>query len=216
MNFRFPDKPTTTTPEFFDRPAEELAKWISQRKYDGWRMPTFIEGANTVRCFSHANRPIAQAYRGKLPTDLEDRFIELGLPDGTVIDCELMGPRGSHKHAVYVFDMLALNGNWLMDEPFEVRWQRVLDLIAPRVYQDGLIFIADTIYPSKSDKINPILAEFNTLKSEWVEQGGGMDYMYEGLVVKRRSGRLILNRRERARSPDMYKVKFRDIGDTRY
>lgn len=215
MRFRYPDKPIETTPEFFEtQTPEQLSKWIAQRKYDGWRMPTFIDSASSVRCMSRSNKLMSQAYRGKLPPDLENSFLSLGLPDDTVLDCEFVGPRGSHEPAVYVFDALAWAGEWLSREPYEVRWQRCVDAI--RNNRTGLIHLAETIYPSITDKGNMILNEFNMLRNEWISGGSGMDYLYEGLVVKRRSGKMLLGNSDCQKSADQYKIKFRDIADRRY
>jgi len=72
LPFRYPDKPRRVALNTFaDMTSAELAKYISQRKYDGWRCLAFIDSANTVRCMSRANRPLAQAYRGSLPPELE-------------------------------------------------------------------------------------------------------------------------------------------------
>lgn len=216
MDFRFPDKPVETTEEFFSRMSQaQQAKWIAQGKYDGWRMPTFIDGATAVRCLSSHGLPMSRAYRGALPSDLESHFLALGLPNDTVLDAELVGPRGDHPFSVYVFDMLAYEGKWLNREPFEVRWQRCIDAITPHL-GNGMIQLAETLYPSESDQNNIIVARFNEMKRQWVAEGEPKGFLFEGIVAKRRSGKMTLKKSDNQKSPDMFKWKFRDIGDRRY
>lgn len=212
LPYRFPDKPRKIAlSTFADMPVTELAKHIAQRKYDGWRMPVYIDGANTVRCFSSAGNLMRDAYKGKMPPELEACFCELGLPDDTVLDAEFVGPRGGHQQAVYVFDLLAWEGRWIGSKPYEVRWQQCLDALKGKLRQDGLIQVAETLYPSADDPENIIVKEFHNLRREWIASGSGMEYLYEGLVVKHRAGKLVLNRSSLTTSSNMFKMRFRDI-----
>ncbi len=215
MRYRYPDKPTETDPRFFDGLSpEHLSMWIAQKKYDGWRLQGGIESANIARCMSSAGNLMSKAYRGKLPPDLEASFLALAVPDGTVFDCEFVGPRGSHDPAIYMFDCLAWAGKWLTNIPYEVRWQKCLDL-AGMMPENGLINLAETIYPTADDKGNIIIAEFDALRKEWHDQDCGKGFLYEGLVVKRRTGKLKLSPSKCEKSPDMFKIKFRDVAEAR-
>jgi len=214
LKFRYPDKPVETDLRFFERlTPKQLSMWIANRKYDGWRMPTYIE-SNIARCMSSTGNSILKMYKGKMPVDLESSFLTLGVPNNTVFDCEFVGLRGSCIPTIYIFDCLAWSGQWLTKVPYEIRWQKCLDLIG-RLPENGLIHLAETIYPNVDDRHNIIIAEFNALRQEWYDQGGGKDFLYEGLVVKRRAGQLRLSPSKCEKSPHMFKVKFRDIGETR-
>lgn len=217
LNFRYPDKPTDTAPQFFNKSATmKPEQWIVQRKYDGWHMPVFIDGANSVRLLTREGKLMQQAYRGVLPAELPHLFLSLGLPDGTVLGTELVGPRGGHSVQVFVFDMYAWAGEWLVSEGFQTRWQRCLDFVGPKLDSKSIIHLAETIYPKADDVENAILTEFDKLKTEWITQGERLEYLYEGLVAKRRTGTLTMSQKSSNASAHCFKIKFRDIKSRRY
>lgn len=216
MRFRFPDKPIRTTPEFFASMSPlELSKWIIQRKYDGWRMLVFVDSPGTIRCVSRVNRPIEQAYRGTLPDHLYSDLECLNLPQNTILDTELIGPRGHLPHAVFVLDMLAWDNKWLTSQTFEERWMQCTKIVQPKT-NDTIISLAETVFPSPSDAVNLAIRELETLQAYWREHNLGINYLYEGLVLKRRTGKLVLNLQDSAKSPQMYKLKFREGRDDRF
>ncbi len=184
------------------------SEWIAQSKYDGWRMLIHVESANIVHCLTRVGKPMRDAAKAHAPANLEDQFIALGLPDGTVLDTEFVGPRGNHKLGVYIFDCLRWDNKWLTKTPFEDRWKLCMDL-APRLAGNDLIHLART----ENDR--PLMDFFNDLKDQWIEGGGGMD-LCEGIVIKRRSGGLHLDRNSSKKSSNQFKLKYRDITDRRY
>lgn len=206
MPFRYPDKPTETTPDFFKN-RDDLAQWICQDKYDGWRLVIHIDEDN-VRLLTREKNPIERVYQ-KFPSYLRDQIKSLNLNPGTVLDSELVGPRGSHSPAIYIFDMLAIDGKWLVTEPFVNRWKRCEQISTT---QD--VHLSNTIYPS--NKGNVILDRFNLLRSQWLEKGKPLEFLVEGVVVKFASGKLRLNYSKCITTTDSVKIKFRDIRDSKW
>lgn len=204
LSFRYPDKPILSDPAVIAKlnPAD----WIVQKKYDGHRMPVFIDGANSIRCMTSHREMMAKTWT-KFPAAVIDEFISWGLPDNTFVDCEMMGPRGSHAPQVIILDLLAFNGQWLVSEPYQDRWQRCVDLYAKLPFP-AMIKLADTIFPTTAQEITDY---FMALKNDWIDRGRGMNYAYEGIVLKMKSGKPTLNISSSAKAKWLYKIKFRNM-----
>ncbi len=216
LKFRHPDKPTDTTPEFVQGLVEK--DWISQSKYDGWRLQVYIDGKmnvepvfismhnnspESIRLLTRVGRQIER--KTNVPADLGRQILSLGLPTDTVLDCEFMGPRGDHRPAVYIFDCLAWDGSWLVRSTYEERWRKCLSIDLGNTH---LLKFAGT-------RENNFMAHFNHLKQQWIDGGRGM-HICEGIVLKRRSGTLSLKPTSSVKSGHMFKLKYRDIRDKRY
>ncbi len=226
LPFRYPDKPIDTTIEVVKNLSP--SDWLGQTKYDGWRMNVRIDGANTVRFMSRVGNSLAD--KVKLPPSLTDHIIRLDLPDGTVLDTEFVGPRGQLKPTVYIFDCLAWGGRWLCNEPYQKRWQRCMNL-APMLSEQIPVRLATTLCGStlsgtdaseikrmtaKTSRGLNFLSIFECLKAEWLEAGKPKKWLYEGLVVKRLTGKLALSLTSNKKSQHMVKLRFRDIGEQRH
>lgn len=203
MNFRYPDKPSRGNDLFFahTNPTE----WVAQAKYDGWRLPTIFENGS-FRCFSRIGtvaKPRIQGGKFPLTPKILDALTQISksVPNGTVLDGELVGPRGHLEPGIYFFDVLAYNGSWLCQTSFQERWKTLLGL---KHLWDGSPFImtAKTVE-------NDFEKFYRQLEGEWKGKGGGLD-LYEGLVLKKRSGTLSLNFRENIKSRDSVKIKYRE------
>lgn len=197
--FRFGDKPITTTPEVVAKLSGKL--WLAQAKYDGWRLQTHFDGPNNVRCLTSMGRPMEQTRSG-FRSEVGDLLASMNLPTGTILDAEFIGPRGHQKPAVYIFDMLAWDGEWLTREPYEQRWERCQSLVLPQ--KD--IHLAETVE-------DDFIAFFERLKAAW--DGQSID-LWEGIVIKSRKGRMKLDRNKAAKSDVLYRLKYRDIKSRRY
>jgi ATP-dependent DNA ligase len=138
-----------------------------------------------------------------MPPSIAAQLQRLPIPDETVIDAEFMGPRGGHKPEVYIFDCLAWDGEWLLNTKFIERWQRCQELANG---QD--IHLAET-------RENGFLEHFNELKSGWISGGMEMD-LCEGIVLKRKRGKLELDLNSSKKSRSSFKLKYREIRDERY
>lgn len=151
-------------------------------------------------------------YQAMPHDEIQDEFRRLGLPNGTVLDTEMMGPRGSLEPAVHIFDCLAWNGEWLSDVPFEERWAKCQQF---NLNNFRFLRLSETIYPSSQDKTNRILQWFAKLKKEWQDSGGGITYC-EGVVIKLRRGRMIFDFKHSKKSPVQWKLKFREGREKRF
>lgn len=194
LDFRYCDKPRETTPDFVRSLSPK--KWICNAKYDGWRMPTYVRGPGNVQCLSSVGNPM-ESTAAQYDPCIAKQFKSIGIPSGSVIDSEFVGPRGHLTPAVYIFDILAWAGDWLINEPYQQRWNRCQELMLP---VGGMLNLAETVE-------DDFMGLFDRLKAGW---DGKSMYLYEGIVVKARYGKLQLNRKRHAKSDFMVKTKFRD------
>lgn len=210
MNFRFPDKPQTSPPAFLNLINKK--EWLSQSKYDGWRMQiyktsnhlTLPNGEQLSPGFnfiSRVGKPLQT--RVQIPDFLIKELKDLPLINNTVLDAEFVGPRGINKHTVYIFDCLALNNVWLTRQTFEDRWNYCL-----KIPTSENVLLADT------REIN-FEQHFSELKTGWIKGGMQID-LYEGIVLKKKNGTLILNTTGCADSKCFFKIKYRDVTQERY
>lgn len=213
--FRFPDKPTTCTGDFLTTMVP--SEWLSQHKYDGWRMQIYKsahpiilpdgEAPAGMTLLSRVGRFFPA--RAKMPREIAVQLQRLPIPNETVIDAEFVGPRGGHKPAVYIFDCLAWDDEWLMDEKFINRWSRCQELTAVvETHAMPDLHLAET-------RETDFAGHFNELKTAWIEGGMGMD-LCEGIVLKRKRGKLQLDLHSSKKSRSQFKLKYRDIRDERY
>ncbi|MHA2279532.1 MAG: hypothetical protein ACXAC5_01385 [Promethearchaeota archaeon] len=200
FGFRYPDKPVETSPDVVGGLPE--AAWIAQAKYDGWRLQVYVDGPGSVRCLTRLGRPMAEIPGAQFPPEIPRLFQQIKVPGGTVLDSEFVGPRGHLPFAVYIFDMLAWDGEWLVNESYEKRWKRCLELDIP----EGLIDTAATV---ETD----FVGFFNRLRTAW---DGESITLHEGIVVKARKGKMKLDRKSSKKSDVMLKLKYREIQAARY
>ncbi len=204
LNFRYPDKPVEVSPNAVANwnESRHLAQW----KYDGWRMLVFIDGLRQVRCLTRQNRPMASVAGRNFHSSFIDQLLVLGVPNDTVFDTELVGPRGGHSPRIYIFDCLAWDGEWLTSMPFEQRWNIVSNLGA-RIQTADRIFGAHTIESG-------FLEEYNRLKQQWQDEGE--KHLCEGLVIKKRTGKAKMHPKSCQKSTSQFKLKYRDIQSPQY
>lgn len=208
--FRFPDKPKECTPELL--PTIREHEWLSQNKYDGWRLQIY-KSASVIQLPDHRDSPVGMTLlsrvgryisaRAKMPEVIIQQLVQLPIPDETVIDAEFVGPRGDHQPRVFIFDCLAWEDEWLMDMPYIDRWQRCQELANGRDLR-----LAET-------RESGFLAHFEELKQDWIAGGMGM-HLCEGIVLKKKRGKLQLDLHDNKKSRCQFKLKFRDIRDERY
>ena len=199
FSFRFPDKPIETTPDVVE--ALNPSQWICNAKYDGYRLLSYFDGPGHVRCLTRVGRRMEQTRSG-FKSEVGDLIKSMELPAGTVLDAEFVGPRGHQDPAVYIFDMLAWDGDWLVREPYEQRWERCKNLVLPQ----GPIRLAETVE-------DDFIAFFERLKAGWDRTSISL---CEGIVVKSRRGKLKLDRNSSKKSEVQIKLKFREIKSARF
>jgi hypothetical protein len=185
---------------------------LSQHKYDGWRLQVYKSaGAILLPEGEHAPAGITLLSRvgryisakAKIPETIIRQLQRLPIPDETVVDAEFVGPRGSHEPRVFIFDCLAWDGLWLANEPFVQRWKRCQPLA-----NGHEVHLAET-------RETDFEGHFNELKQHWIAGGMGM-HLCEGIVLKRKQGKLELDLNSSKKSRFMFKLKYRDIRDERY
>jgi len=197
FEYRFPDKPIETTPNVVTRMPSKL--WMAQAKYEGWRLETYCDRPGHVRCLSSRGRSMEQNKSG---FRLSNLFEKMKLPRQTVIDAEYIGPRGRQEPSIYIFDMLAWDGEWLTREPYDQRWERCKALKLPK----GPIHLAETVE-------DDFIAFFERLKAEWDQRSINL---HEGIVIKSRKGKLKLSRNGIQKTDAMYKLKYREIREKKW
>ena len=198
MLFRFPDKPIETGPNVVKSLPESL--WIAQAKYDGWRMLVFRQGKE-IKCLSRVNRPMEET-GAKFDPNITKLFEQMNLPENTIIDTEFVGPRNKREQEVYIFDILAWNGQWLTNEPYSERWKQCKSLLLPK----GNVHLAETVEKD-------FIGFFSRLKHTWIEQ---KEDLHEGIVLKLLNGKTKLDRNNSYKNPNLLKLKYREICSKRF
>ena len=194
LKFRHPDKPIETTSAVV-RTLNET-EWLAQSKYDGWRLPIYIGYDNNITYYTSKGNNLETVL--KLDERIKRQILRLNLPPGTALDTEFVGPRGSLSPSVYILDYLARNGQWLTNVDYEDRWQRCIEL------EDRF---QDPVYLARTEDKN-FLDFFNSLKKQWTP--GELD-LHEGIVLKKRNGKLLLDLNRCKKSQVMFKLKYRNI-----
>jgi len=204
LPWRYVDKPIECGPEFVDGISE--SEWQCSGKYDGWRLVILTDEHRIPHLFSRVGTSIAET-NAYVPQELIDELVAVcaGMPPLSALDSEFVGPRGNHKPHIFIFDQLAEDGLWLVKRQFQVRWEMASRLEG----LGGHISLAETVTTG-------FRAYFDRLKKIWYDGGCSKMDLHEGIVLKRRTGKLTLSLTSNAKSPHMYKLKYRDILERRY
>lgn len=209
MDFRYPDKPTHSTPEAVAR--LKIAEYICQGKYDGWRCQIYKDQGWHV--LTRMGESLVTHARAKFNPAILEAVKQLDIPEGTVLDGEFVGPRGTHRPCIYLFDCLKWAGQWQGRTSYAERWEmcKALTLGGRPLDQSGSACLQLAVTYEGS-----FLAAFEKLKQEWLQSGKGMDFLFEGIVLKWRAGKLMLDRSSSKHSNSQWKLRFREIGERRY
>ena len=199
LSFRFPDKPTRINSDFLLGIREP--EWICQGKYDGWRCQIYRDDNQTM-LFSRVGNILSS--KTSVPQAIINTVESLNMPNGTVLDSEFVGPRGRLSPRLYLFDCLAFNGEWLSKKHFIDRWNIVNRVYAP-IFNNQHVCLAETV---ESNFLN----YFERLRDQWIDSHKTFT-LFEGVVLKRRIGTLILNRSSCSKSAHMFKMKYRENDD---
>lgn len=223
LHFRHPDKPIETSREVV-ADLDASGDWLGQYKYDGYRTEIYFSD-NKIELFTRVGNPLQKVVKvpqqisgdfctmqkninnQPIPVHLYDSYsasldVNPVLFNGAVLDGEFVGPRGSLSPHLYLFDVLALGGCWLTRVAFSSRWN-VLKNLCDNYLDSEYISLAETFE-------NGFLSRFEMLKMDWAQSGADIS-LYEGIVLKRKSGDLNLGITSSAASNHMYKLKYRDI-----
>lgn len=209
LDWRCPDKPIECSPEFVMGLAEQ--QWTAEGKYDGWRTLVYIDDKQMPTLFSRVGTPLVST-NAKVPASLLKELANLcqGIPGNTVLDSEFVGPRGGHDPRLFVFDVLAWDDLWLVNRTFDQRRSILKGIRGIGAHNDsGHVLFAEMV---ETD----FLGYFNKLKQAWYDGGCQSLDLHEGIVLKRRTGKLTLDLNNSVKSRHMYKLKFRDVLEKRY
>jgi len=205
LSWRFPDKPHDTCSNFVENLREN--EWLCSAKLDGWNASIYTDENQVATIFSRSNRVLKDVTN--VPTFILEQVEALakGIPPQSVINAEFVGPRGNHQPGLYVFDSLAWDGEWLSFTPFEKRWHLVETVVARHI--SGGIHLAETVDTD-------FMGLFSRLKKIWYDGGCSKLDLCEGIVLKRRTGGLTLDRNSSSKSRHQFKLKYREILEKRY
>lgn len=185
MMWRFPDKPTTSSPGVL--PMLKDGDWLCQIKFDGWRCLARWDGRDLT--FTSRERK-ALPVSANMVKALYDAVHEL---PPCLLDGEWMCRRDNQPEGVRLFDILEEDGQWLGGLNAADRWLRFSGLVAGRVDGDlvGIVPCTDRGY-----------AEW----FEWSKELPGA----EGVVLKHKTSTYIGSVRRSVDNPLWLKAKWRE------
>jgi len=214
MKFRYPDDPVRLPPSsqlFLN--ADKDGGWLAQPKLNGWRRAAYKENGNWSFV---AKRDNGLEARKPLPPDLLEKFSKLPIPDGTALDMEWMGMRDAAftggKHWLAAFDIFYWNYEWMGGVPQEERLKSLSDLMAMCQAADfAKIATGDSYAPfvMVPTWTTGVCNHFFRLQREY-EEGQGEGTLCEGLVMKRRNGKLKGDFSHCVENTAWVKVKYRE------
>jgi ATP-dependent DNA ligase len=103
--FHFPDKPTTSSERIL--PTLSNGDWLAELKFDGWRTLVDWDGKRAILTSRHNQTiPASQSLLDEIAQALTQ------VPP-CALDGEWMGRRDRQPESLWLFDALAINGQWL-------------------------------------------------------------------------------------------------------
>jgi ATP-dependent DNA ligase len=186
--FRFPDKPTTSSQGIL--PTLRNSDWLAQLKLDGWRTRLDWDGQRAILTSRH-NKPIPAS-----PSLLAEIAQALAPVPPCTLDGEWMGRRDGQPESLWLFDALAINGQWLGGLGAAERFKRLGRLFtrsdpAPRVRLVECVKCGFVAFFHYSKTVRGC----------------------EGIVLKHRNSNFIGSVRKCVDNPFWLKVKWRDGAD---
>ena len=182
FRYIFPPRPKNAVPQ------DELDFWdsgsmLAQPKLNGSNTTIYTNGIKVIVMNRHNQR----LTNFRLNDEEIIKSIYRGNGEWMVINGEYMNKSKNDKfrkvfnHKFVIFDILVLEGNYLVGTTFEERVEMLDELYGQVECEDEFLFnLSENIYRVKSYK-----RDFNDVFNRLVE----ID-MYEGLVMKRRSAKL--------------------------
>jgi len=186
MRFRFPDKPN----EIISLDGINQNDYLVQVKIDGWRCITYFDDSRFDFYSRHKRRM-------EINPGIIESLMELNLPEGTVLDGELLGRRpgqSGSEEILFLFDVLYWQGIWMGGFSAEDRWNYLLELNFPDTNLIGL--------PAWGFGGAAKLFELSKKTS-----------ITEGIVLKHRGSRLVGHIRDCAKNRMWLKYKWRGGSD---
>jgi hypothetical protein len=196
----FPNNPTLI-PNCDLGDYERQGCWMEQPKFDGWRRPGYLEKASGEWTFKAKYQRGEQAAK-QPPALLVSELSSLGFPDGTAFDMEWMGPRVVNvlrgRHFFVLLDLLYWNGKWQGDIVCEERYETLKTLAI--------------LHKSRLKIPTPNILVVDSFNSGFVDlfEEQKKNPLTEGVVLKNRFSKLIMNPSRTVDNPQWKKAKYRD------
>jgi hypothetical protein len=206
-----PDKPARTTQATLDRFSTD--KHLALTKLDGWRILVKIgNDADDLEFLSRRRKPLPVCQ--KIRAAVEYVVREGRIPYNTVIDGEWMKNRAGTDgfkydgpECIYWWSPLYLGGEWVGHLPFHDRWNWIRGLDLP---QDDISIRRSDQMPDNSIWLPATSTNFRSFFESHINVA-----RTEGIVIYKRDGIIVGNRRDSVKSRDILKCKWRDGEDGR-
>ena len=180
--WRAPDKPVRATIRNL-LTLERMGGYVAQPKIDGHRATVEIDDAE-IRVISRHNKPLP------VSQVVLDQVRSLGLPAGTMLDCEWTGRRAGAPEGLWILGLLYWEWRWVGSESLVERLEH-------------LEVLGDL--PSLIHRVESHTEGFLVLLRDQIG-----DPVSEGIVLKRIATPLVGKRGSSAKNQGWFKVKWRD------
>ena len=194
MQTRFPDKPNRMSQDHLDKLDEE-GGWLATSKGDGWRCSLIHTKGGEYFAYSRHNKRLDDLH--DFDPAIMESFKSLNTPPDTILDTEWIRRRaGNATGASYcsVFGILRWGGKWLHRKTEEERWAQTQALELDGTH----VRLADW-----AD--HGFRKFFETLRDD-PEKGP----INEGIVLKHKKSRLVLDLKGSVKNQMWVKIKWRD------
>lgn len=193
LNFRYPDKPQSSTLNFVQQLNE--TDWLAQSKLDGWRVLCSTQWNVETEIFTRHNVPLSKALRQPIPLNIVQMLSNMQFEHQTIYDGEFIGRRGSKNQSIGLFDILMIDGKWITDAPLVERLGKLTEVYNSRIRGCECVFLADTV----ENKFVDYYEKMHQLSKE---------KLVEGIVIKNKTSKLIANRTKSVDNPGWFKAKW--------
>jgi len=194
FRFYYPPRPEIALPSESLVDYED-GSWMGQPKLNGSNTTYYING-NESHVYQRRNEPLSNCQvdiKPYLPKKgwfgINGEYMNKGQND-------IYGNKFSHKFVI--FDILINESKYLLGTTFEERFEILLDMFQPEKMYDPYIWqISDEFY-----MVNPIYKNFKKTYDDIIKIP-----MYEGLVLKKKSGTMESGLRPVNTSKEQFKFR---------
>lgn len=152
---------------------EDKKEWVAQAKLNGQNTLAYCTKEKIVLWNRHANKS-----RVRLTPEQEVFFKDLQKKHGDlVINFEILDRKKNYRGYIYIYDILVLEGKWLLDSTYEQRHSKLLDILG-NLKKSPFPFCSQT-------SVTSIWVTKN-FKKNWakiIEKHADLD-IFEGLMLK--------------------------------
>lgn len=220
MDFRFPDNPVRISRDALKELDQEApGTWTAQPKYDGWRRPIYVHEDGHVTYHAKYQDHTKEEASKQPPTELIEEFKALNWPKGIALDVEWMGTRMKDElkgqHHFQIFDLLAMNGEFLEKMPPSERianLKTICELVRGKPFSGdsakGILIGPDG--SSLTEHIHLVETVDRDLWKFFEAQEKG-NPLAEGIVIRHKASKLTGDRWASTDNRLWHKIKWRNI-----